>query len=71
VKLEHLKIEVLDPEPKGGQHCGITIQTVKVTHIPTGLTATCNCERGGIRNKKVALAMIEWGLAQVGWEDPQ
>lgn len=67
----HLKIEVLHPEPRGGQHVGRSHQTVKVTHLPTGISATCDYERSQMRNKRVCLAMIEYGLAEIGWKDPE
>jgi len=66
MKPEHLKIETLDPTPKGGQHVGIIPRGVKVTHIPTGLFASCSVERSQMRNRDVCLEMIEYGLAEIG-----
>ena len=69
MRLENLKIETLAPPNLGGQHVGLISRGVIVTHIPTGLTASCNSERSQMRNKDVAIAMIEWGLAEVGFSD--
>jgi len=61
----NLKIETVSHTPKGGQHCGAMPLGVKVTHIPTGLTASCECERSQMRNRNVALAMLEYGMAEL------
>lgn len=63
---QDLKIEVIDRSPKGGQHCGVTPSGVKVTHVPTGLSASCECERSQLRNKNVAISMLDWGLLELG-----
>ncbi len=54
---EHLKIEVLRQSP-GGQQVG-TRSGVKVTHVPTGITATVEMERSQHRNREIAMHMIE------------
>jgi peptide chain release factor 1 len=59
----NLKIESLDDAKKGGQHVGIGSPGVRVTHIPTGLTASCAVERSQQKNRMVATQMIEWALA--------
>lgn len=69
MKPEDIKIESIDPRPKGGQHVGVTTAIVRVTHIPTGLVAQCGCERSQMRNRTVALSMLEWGLAELGITD--
>jgi protein subunit release factor A len=67
VKLEHLKIEAVVRHPGGGQRVGVTNVGVRVTHVPTGLTAACSTERSQSKNRSIAMAMVEWGLAEVGW----
>jgi protein subunit release factor A len=47
--------------PKGGQHVG-TRTGVRVTHIPTGLSAVCETDRSQYRNRNVAVDMILGGL---------
>ena len=62
----NLKIETIeDRSPKGGQHCGVLPRGVKITHVPTGLEASCSAERSQTLNKSVAMAMIEWGLVEL------
>lgn len=73
MKLEHLKIEAgYRGRPgghPGGQQCGGPTAAVHITHLPTGLKAECDCERSQLKNKNVCLAMIEYGLAEIGWAD--
>ena len=50
---------------KGGQHVGTPVG-VWATHVPTGLRAFCNSERSQFKNRKVAVAMLEMGLVEMG-----
>jgi protein subunit release factor A len=60
VPAEDLKVELMD-RGKGGQHVG-TECGIRVTHLPSGLTAECKTERSQHRNKAIALDMILGGL---------
>lgn len=62
-----LIIDVVPVQPKGGQQVGIVPSRVQVTHIPTGIVASCGTERSQMKNKLIALAMIEYGLAELGY----
>ena len=57
---DDLKVEVIRPT-QGGQHVG-SYQGIKITHIPSGLTAMCDTERSQHRNKQIAMDMILGGL---------
>lgn len=57
---EHLLIEAEKDNYSGGQTCGSYPRGVWVTHLPSGLKSFCNCERSQLKNKKIALEMIEW-----------
>ena len=65
-----LLIETAHYEPKGGQSVGVIQRDIIVTHIPTGLKARCGVERSQTKNRDIALAMLEYGLAEIGWEFP-
>ena len=69
MKTEDLKIESMTPKNKGGQTVGLPLPAVKVTHMPTGLSAFCNCMNSQGKCAKVAMAMIEYGLAEIEWRD--
>jgi protein subunit release factor A len=61
LKPEDLKIEPLRRRPPGGQHVGVETG-IRVTHLPSGLTAECDSERSQHRNRAIALDMILGGL---------
>lgn len=60
IRDEDLKVEALT-RPPGGQHVG-SESGIKVTHLPTGLTAICRTERSQHRNRSIALDMLLGGL---------
>lgn len=55
------KIEVLEETPKGGQQSGRIPIGVKVTHVASGLTASCEFERSQYKNREIAIRMIMRG----------
>ena len=61
-KPEDYKIEAAYPRPIGGQQCGMGNPAIKITHLPTNNVAICGTERSQLRNREVALEMIEWSL---------
>lgn len=65
IPLNELKIEVVHPDDRGGQHAGVVPVRVRVTHVPTGLTAICGSERSQLKNKDIAIAMLEAGIALI------
>jgi protein subunit release factor A len=64
-----LKIEAYPVISPGGQHVSVVRSGVKVTHVPTGLIAISDCERSRLKNKNVAMGMIEYGLAIINYEN--
>jgi peptide chain release factor 2 len=68
MKVEDLIVETVKPEQLGGQRAGVVSTEVRVTHVPTGISATCGAERGQFRNRAICYAMLEYGLAELGWK---
>lgn len=62
-----LKFECDPDRKRGGQHVGGVSTTVRVTHIPTGITAMCGTERSQHKNRNVATDMIEYALIEIGF----
>jgi protein subunit release factor A len=66
MKPEDLRVEIWPPRSSiGGQHVGTGPHGIKVTHLPSGLEAFCEASRAQYANRKIAMAMIEWGLAEL------
>lgn len=53
-----LSWEVKRGNGAGGQHRNVTESAVRVTHVSTGISATCQDERSQHRNKKRALEIL-------------
>lgn len=64
-----LLIECIKRDRSGGQQVGLTLSDIKITHVPTGLVVQCGCERSQYSNRKIALAMLEYGLLEIGWNE--
>ena len=64
IKENEIEIDFFRASGPGGQHVNKTSSAVRIKHVPTGITISCQTERSQHKNRRIGLALLKAKLYQ-------